>query len=325
MELDRNGFNCIDLFKYIMAYAVVTIHIGAMGAYIFPAPVEWTIRQAVPFFFIVSGFLMTRKAACLKGKELQRFYVSRGLKFLRLWGVWALVYLPVCIASTWGTGSFESLARSFVLNMLFRGEYAVAWPLWYLYALAFYCFAMAFTARWRIASILFVMVCTGLMIIQWLYFNGLSDSSLVRYTGIGTERNFCGAFYVIVGSLVYKMRECRQKVLLGLVLAGLSAAMFMVNAPFWPAIGGAGFAILTTGIVLPASRIWFSLREQSMWIFYTHMYVVWIFCNMDLPDFVRASACLFSVAVLVCCGLLALALWRLQRLPSCRFLTFLIK
>lgn len=57
----------VDIFKFVMAFAVVFIHSESVlntfrpgiGEYIFA--VTWFINLAVSYFFVVSGFLMERK------------------------------------------------------------------------------------------------------------------------------------------------------------------------------------------------------------------------------------------------------------------------
>ena len=49
----------IDIFKFIMAFAVILIHfppVFDIGHEIYPEVIRWLIRLAVPFFFIVSGY-----------------------------------------------------------------------------------------------------------------------------------------------------------------------------------------------------------------------------------------------------------------------------
>lgn len=62
VSLTQKEYPGIDLLKYIMALAVVTIHIHTLNLDIEPpVMVTWFIRSAVPFFFVVSGFFIGRK------------------------------------------------------------------------------------------------------------------------------------------------------------------------------------------------------------------------------------------------------------------------
>lgn len=327
MEPNHKNFDCIDLLKYIMAYAVVTIHIGAIRGYEFVWCVEWFIRQAVPFFFIVSGFLIKLKAEGLKGDMLRQFYLSRGFKLLRLWALWMLVYMPLSIALAWGEVDFQTFVKSFVITAFLRGESAVAWPLWFVYAMAFYCFAMALTARHRIACRVFAAACVVLSFIAYLRDIDTSNTlpKALLYLEFCTTRNFGGAFYILIGALIYKMSKLCLKPMPGAALIVFSAVMYFVNAPFWQAAGGAGVAILCLCIELPGSSCWHSMRVQSMWIFYVHMYVLWSLPHIGLPAWTTESILSFTVTSFLCCGLLACGLARMERVPAFRFLRYLVK
>ena len=60
----RNDYTGIDIFKFLMAFAVIAIHCrldNIMGDRDWPHPIGFIIGMAVPFFFITSGFLIAQK------------------------------------------------------------------------------------------------------------------------------------------------------------------------------------------------------------------------------------------------------------------------
>ena len=78
----------IDIFKFIMAFAVILIHfppVFDIGHEIYPEVIRWLIRLAVPFFFIVSGYFAYK---IINSPDKLRV---RGMKMLRIWAIWMLI------------------------------------------------------------------------------------------------------------------------------------------------------------------------------------------------------------------------------------------
>lgn len=60
----------VDLFKFIMALLVVGIHCQGIGYGAYPQWHTFINRQAVPFFFVTTGFLLQRKISQMGGVKL---------------------------------------------------------------------------------------------------------------------------------------------------------------------------------------------------------------------------------------------------------------
>lgn len=98
----RKQFAGIDLVKFLMALAVVAIHVQAIyvalplritdfAAQSFSRDFKWFIELAVPFFFMSTGYLLATRRPDASA------VVRRCIKLARLYGSWLLIYLPLSV------------------------------------------------------------------------------------------------------------------------------------------------------------------------------------------------------------------------------------
>lgn len=75
---DNRQFTGVDVTKFIMAFAVIAIHVssGSVVGIPFPEAMQWFNAIAVPFFFITSGYLLGRKLTEIRAIDLKRKYLS---------------------------------------------------------------------------------------------------------------------------------------------------------------------------------------------------------------------------------------------------------
>jgi peptidoglycan/LPS O-acetylase OafA/YrhL len=144
--LNRKTYVGIDIWKFIMAFAVVAIHSRnqtyAFGQY--SECVTWFISLAVPFFFIVSGFLLAQKLEKIDDvSEKRAVLLARSKQMCRLYISWLIVYLPITVYLTLENGKvwYKAIA-SYLSQALFYGQSAYAWPLWYIYSMAIVCYLL---------------------------------------------------------------------------------------------------------------------------------------------------------------------------------------
>lgn len=103
-----------------MAFAVILIHfppVFDIGHEIYPEVIRWLIRLAVPFFFIVSGYFAYK---IINSPDKLRV---RGMKMLRIWAIWMLIYFPLQLYS--GFPDAKSVVV-YIINVLLYGEEAYA-------------------------------------------------------------------------------------------------------------------------------------------------------------------------------------------------------
>ena len=89
-----------DVIKLIMAFAVVAIHVRAVygDAHGYSPAFNWFIELAVPYFFIVSGYLIGNKLDRMATVDEKRAALrSRSGKCLRMFVLWLIIYLPIQI------------------------------------------------------------------------------------------------------------------------------------------------------------------------------------------------------------------------------------
>lgn len=136
----------LDVWKFVMAFAVITIHSRtekyAFGVY--PDYISWFISLAVPFFFIVSGFLLAQKLHKLNSiNEKKNLLLSRSKQMFKLFASWLMVYFPIYIycAITNDKPWYKDIVIYFQ-KVIFFGESDFAWPLWYIYSMAIVCYLL---------------------------------------------------------------------------------------------------------------------------------------------------------------------------------------
>jgi hypothetical protein len=138
-----SNLNCktyagIDVWKFVMSFAVIALHCQSLALGEYSGCINWFITLAVPFFFIVSGFLLASKLEGTDTVSLKRALLyARFKQVSRLFFSWLIVYLPISVylAVMNNTVWYRAVA-SYILQVLFYGHSAYAWPLWYVYSMA---------------------------------------------------------------------------------------------------------------------------------------------------------------------------------------------
>lgn len=160
----KQNYPGIDVIKFIMAFAVVSIHAPEYlwpEARVYPEFFRWFIRLAVPFFFIVSGFLIQGKLDTMNGIEEQSTYLrKRSLHIFRIWCVWLLIYLPLTV---WGNlhsnAPVSEIVRNYFENVVFTGRSLYAQPLWFLYSMAIAFMIWSVVVHWLSKTGLLILFC----------------------------------------------------------------------------------------------------------------------------------------------------------------------
>ncbi len=129
MKDSLRHYKSIDLARLMCACLVVFIHMGLDGSVAF---IPCFTRQAVPFFFLVSGFFFTKNAE--KANDFKRFAVSYIKPVLLVYLCWVLFWLPYYARETLINYSDRSAYYS-VAVLLRRIFLAGIAPYWYLLVL----------------------------------------------------------------------------------------------------------------------------------------------------------------------------------------------
>lgn len=89
--------NSLDILKFIMAVAVVVLHVGALYGEpcVYGPAVCWFENLAVPFFFISSGYLIGRHISAQTSADSKAYLRGKSRRYLRLFVVWSLI---ICLS-----------------------------------------------------------------------------------------------------------------------------------------------------------------------------------------------------------------------------------
>lgn len=131
----NNNLSGVDVTKLLMSFSVIGIHSYIFDQKNLPYFLDFIVSLAVPFFIISSGYLYSRNYG-LRTNQLSK----TSLKYLRLYVLWVLVYLPLVIFELIQyDGSIYLRSITFVRKLLFTGSNPFSYHLWYLLAVAVAC------------------------------------------------------------------------------------------------------------------------------------------------------------------------------------------
>lgn len=270
----------VDLVKFVMAFAVIAIHVSAKSAVgiNFPEVIQWFNALAVPFFFITSGYLLGRKLNDISPVDQKRkFLKSRSGKLFKIFIYWLVIYLPITIYiySLRDYPLWKDIL-SYIRCVIINGESQYAWPLWFIYSMAIVCFILS-KALFRKYSLL--ILTAAFIIVNFLNsavsLGYISDSSQV--TGAFntlTHRTLGGGIYMLAGIVIYKYETVLRNYYAVIAIIIYSLVSYFLNLPFSALAGGISLFLFALLIKMSESETFLTLRKLSMWIYYIHMLVI---------------------------------------------------
>ena len=317
----------IDLFKFIAAIIVVMIHTFSATVEIsLSEPVSRTyqliVEQAVPFFFLASGYLLARKLTFpfQSDEDLDAIRRYRN-RLARLYAKWMLLYTPLAIwyyAST-GTPPLRALLR-YVRGFFLTAEQYNAEALWYLlssvYALTFIRFLLKKKTDFRIILFLTLAVTTVSSQVFVLMNTDIPPESplqtvltVISYT-LGNAI-VCNGFVYVAAGMFLAVRK-PPRLLCALMAAGGFACNYAVSdsvpSSLLMVVTAVGIFGLVESLRLPPWRGWPVLRRISTIVYFLHMYV-WTFYYWIVYGEKTWGADCFAVTALVSCALAGLWIW----------------
>ena len=169
-------YKLLDIVRLACAGFVVIIHMGYGDSY---AIIPCLTRQAVPFFFLASGFFFQKRLH--KEKNIMRYTFLHARKVFFVYLFWVLCWLPGIIrdAAIEHTGSSMLYLIAVIIRRIFFAGLA---PYWYLLVLAE-----------GILLLAVIVQCHKLMLAWFLCITGV-------VLGIVFRMHLAGGF----GNLVYK-------------------------------------------------------------------------------------------------------------------------
>ena len=118
-----NTFPAIDYFRLISAILIVAIHTAPLES-ISTAGNFWithfVARFGVPFFFVCNGFFLYQRNTIKMKTGIIK-------KFVRLYIIWTLVYLPMSVYSIMTSGRILYSTVAYIRNIVFVGSYVHLW------------------------------------------------------------------------------------------------------------------------------------------------------------------------------------------------------
>ena len=274
-----------------MAVCVVAIHTQPLikcDSIAIVKVYEAIVNIANPFFFLSTGFLLSRKAGAIdnsvKTEKVLKNYVK---KIVSMYLLWTVIYLPPAIIHYSQSGSTVLWnILEYIRGLLFLGEHYNSHNLWFLLAIIYGVSAIMWLIKKGVKfnKIVILSVClmawgfvfTELvavkdslpLIIQypvkamWIVlgprgrlFSGIGYISLGMLCGLD-RKNFCRFRYplIIVGMLGSIMTE------------GVAESIFIV-------FSACSLFGIVLGIRLKDSRKYYVLRKMSTGIYFVHLYV----------------------------------------------------
>lgn len=265
----------VDIFKFIFAFAVIAIHVSAMTADSLPPAVDYTINLAVPFFFLTTGYLLARKIQPMTAGEVRSMFRRKSLQMFRIYGIWLMIYFPLTIYNYLHTGmTLLEYMRGYLYGIVFIGASYMAWTLWFIYSMAVVFMIFSFiNVKSRVNLLFLFIIFFTFTIMIWIYKENPSRYPYLVY--VLANRSLAGGIYIVAGMWIYNInKKIRWQFVVPVIAA--SIMLYLFNLPFWELTGGIVFFIIALSLNLPSHHIYLILRNQSMWIYYMHMYVLFV-------------------------------------------------
>lgn len=324
-------YSGIDVMKFAMAICVIAIHTSPLDVIYgsWPPAVEYIISLAVPFFYISSGVLLAKKLSIYKEQsERRQIILQRAGQIGRIFIYWLMIYLPIAIADYYDKGfTLVEAVTDYCVSVLISGESPYAWPLWFLYSMTIV--LAIWGCLYKVRKVEYILLSIFLIV---LAFNEMFGTIIPRDSGgivlkvlnMLTSRTICGGAYLMCGILLGR-HSCRISwtSISALLLTGI--ILFLLEYPLYELLGGIAIFGLSMRINAVPHNLALSLRSQSMWIYYIHMYFIYTLLRILIythraPENIYVVFAISSATTI----LTAILLTRLQKRPHFQWLKTLI-
>ena len=258
-------------------------------------------RQAVPFFFITSGFFLKKKMN-EKKNDTEKCVVLKDYlyKIIKMYIVWTVIYLPFEMFYTIKEKlNIASALKKYLLRVVLLGDNYCSWQLWYLLATIYaIIIIMIFVRMGKLSRINIICMITMLcMIIGTLF---IKDNYI---------RMLSGLLYILLGMII---AEVKTNVFVSLCSY---IVVIIINMCFYNDILKQILYILSAVLLFDVIRniriksniLQKQIRKMSKYIYLTHMGVWFVYDEFrygqreyGIKEFIviTLGTVLFSV---VCC------------------------
>lgn len=290
-QIDRQSYASIDVVKFIMAMIVVAIHVH---------PLEYVDNEiikigfkiispcAVPFFFLVTGYFLGKKLIYKTWTDNKLILNKTISKTIKMYVIWSIVYLPLAIWDyVYNEHSFWTDILSYIHGFLLVGDHYNSWILWYLLS-AIYGFIFIFffirrgTSKKNILLYATVMLLIGHALSAFCAYQGVFPKFLITIQKClyGTGRLATGVFYISLGLFIAQTFDKKISHIksIMLIFIGLCiSAILLLYLPFFSFLGtifcSIGIFIATLNVKLRNRNIYQRLRNYSVVIYFTHLWI----------------------------------------------------
>lgn len=258
----------IDYLKFVLSLLVIVIHISKVMDTNVCHALDYMMRTAVPFFIIVTGYLMSD--IILSG-NLGKIKFSLK-KYTYLYFTWMLIYFPFAIAYYLiNNYDFIPAAKNYIYGLLIAGEMPMAWQMWYIHS-------MAVT---MIVLLLFTHLKINLKIIIVL-------SLLITASASAISKGFnldCNSQNFIITclpcvclGLILKQFQTSHSLLHFMFITIISVILYIYGISLFAMLGAyclVGLGIFTSQINIGIDSMF--IRELSKYIYFIHIIPTFLF------------------------------------------------
>lgn len=282
-----SNYNSIDFIKFLMAFCVIAIHTNPLincDSRLVLSIYDSVVELAVPFFFIVSGFLMAKK---FDGKNNTAIIYKQMKKILKMYLLWNLIYSPLEIYHSMSSGiPLVKEVFFYIRDFIFVGQHYNSWPLWYLLS-SVYGFVLIYILTIKQTSTLnMFLISLGIMFISFGFdsivaIEGLSGilyaiQRIIRIS-IANGRILQGLFFIPLGLILAKKELKLSYAMVLFVFGFLGNCLFNgFWGSFFLVICSVGLFRMILSVRLSYRTTWIGLRKASTIIYLIHMYI-WTF------------------------------------------------
>ena len=283
----KKNYNGIDLFKFIMAFLVVAMHLTPLA--MFGEGTQFVslvfTMVAVPFFFCASGFFLRIKLESSDNYSNTVFNFAK--RVLLLYLIWTIIYIP-CIVF-WYYNEHKTIIR-FLQECVFDGSYL---HLWFLPSLIIASLLVSWL--FRKISIEKIMIIAGILYVIGLpdtcWYNAITNKAIKgiisNYDKIFlTTRNglFFGMIFVAIGFFAVEKNIELKASIIGAIISFICLFIEMVIYKyngFMRTSPGVLFSIpfvyfifqLAKNLNLKNNHIYVTLRHMGVLIYFGHCWV----------------------------------------------------
>ena len=283
----QSQYNTIDAMKLFMAFLVIGIHVGATFEINYTSFENYIMGIAVPFFFICSGFFFQNRLH--KSQEKESVFTRSIMGYAKLYFLWHLVYFPMDLY--YFCHNNHSLYDNFTYalrSLIFVGELLYTWPLWYLHGLIVSIIIIYLLRKCKL-SLVQVWFVSIIMMLLGYYIHIVTNSHSTNDNIIvalcegsvdiwgNADRNgpFRGFALVTTGMIIRQyIHYIKYEYLIGSISILLSFVLYNNSLPLHLLLSGSGIFVITASVRIKDRPIFFTFRNYSTLIYFTHMYSV---------------------------------------------------